>query len=141
MSAPERTSPVGRMSPDGNGTSAGQLAGGISEDLSRLFHQFHQEVEQAKAEVRADGAKRRPGKAALMLAAAAVGAVVTFVLLSLALVFGLGSVMPLGWAALIVAVVIGVVTAGLYDNGRRELRGTDSGPRQPVGNGTIKDDR
>jgi Putative Actinobacterial Holin-X, holin superfamily III len=139
MSAPERTSPAGRISPDGDGKSAGQLAGLISEDLSRLFHQFHEEVEQAKTEVPADGAKRRPGKAAAMLAAAAVGAVVTFVLLSFALVFGLGAVMPLGWAALIVAVIIGVVTAGLYDNGRKALRPTDARFGQPVG--TIKDDR
>lgn len=139
MSAPERTSPAGRISPDGDGKSAGQLAGEISEDLSRLFHRFHEEVEQAKAEVRADGEKRRPGKAALLLAGAAAGGLLTLVLLSFALVFGLGAVMPLGWAALIVAVIVGVVTAGLYDNGRKELRPTDARFGQPVG--TIKDDR
>lgn len=131
MSASERKGPAGLR--------PGDLAGEITEDLSRLFHEFHQEVEQAKADVRGEDGRRKPGKAAVMLVASAAGAMLTLVLLSFALVFGLGSVMPLGWAALIVGVICGVITAALYDNGRKELRSAETDPRQPVGN--IKDDR
>jgi len=114
-------------------TSIGQLIGDISDDLSKLFRQ---EVELAKAEVRQEASKA--GKAAAMLGGAGFAGYMTVVLLSFAIVFGLGNVMDLGWAALIVAVVWGITGAVLYANGRKKLRAVDPMPRQTVE--TLKED-
>jgi len=114
-------------------TSIGQLIGDISEDLSRLFRQ---EVELAKSEVRIEAAKA--GRAAGMLGAAGAAAYMTVVLLSFALVFGLGNVMDLGWAALIVAVIWAVVGAVLYTNGKKKLGTVSPVPRRTVE--TLKED-
>jgi len=114
-------------------TSIGQLIGDISEDLSRLFRQ---EVELAKSEVRIEAAKA--GRAAGMLGAAGAAAYMTVVLLSFAVVFGLGNVMDLGWAALIVAVVWAIVGAVLYANGKKQLSTVSPVPRRTVD--TLKED-
>ena len=45
--------------------------------------------------------------------------------LSLALMWALGSAMPLGWAALIVAVVWGIIAAILFVTGRKQLKTID----------------
>src|SRR5438034_11577352 len=84
--------------------SIGELIGSISDDLSRLFRQ---EVELAKVEVRHEAVKA--GKAAGMFGGAGVAAIMTMLLISLAVMFGLGSVMNLGWAALIVAIVWAII--------------------------------
>ncbi|HEU4350217.1 MAG TPA: phage holin family protein [Actinoplanes sp.] len=114
-------------------TSVGELIGNISNDLSQLFRQ---EVELAKAEVKQEATKA--GKAAGMLGAAAFAGYLAIVLLSFALVFALGNVMDLGWAALIVAVLWGVVGAVMYANGRKKLKTVDPMPRRTVD--TIKED-
>jgi uncharacterized membrane protein YqjE len=114
-------------------TSIGELIGNISNDLSQLFRQ---EVELAKVELKQEAAKA--GKAAGMLGAAGFAGYLTVVLLSFALVFALGNVMDLGWAALIVAVIWGIVGAVLYANGRKKLKTVDPMPRQTVD--TIKED-
>jgi hypothetical protein len=114
-------------------TSVGELIGNISNDLSQLFRQ---EVELAKAEVKQEAAKA--GKAAGMLGGAAFAGYLAVVLLSFALVFALGNVMDLGWAALIVAVIWGVVGAVLYANGRKKLKTVDPVPHRTVD--TIKED-
>ena len=114
-------------------TSVGELIGNISNDLSQLFRQ---EVELAKAEVKQEATKA--GKAAGMLGAAAFAGYLAIVLLSFALVFALGNVMDLGWAALIVAVIWGVVGAVMYANGRKKLKTVDPMPRRTVD--TIKED-
>jgi hypothetical protein len=111
----------------------GELIGDITGDLSRLFRQ---EVELAKAEVR-DEAKKA-GKAGGMLGGAALAAYLVIVLLSFALVFGLGEVMPLGWAAVIVAVIWAAVGAVLYSAGRKQLKTVDPMPRQTAE--TLKED-
>lgn len=113
--------------------SIGQLIGDISDDLSRLFRQ---EVELAKAELKQEAAKA--GKAAGMLGGAGFAGYLAVVLLSFALVFGLGNVMDLGWAALIVAVIWGVIGAVLYANGRKKLKTVDPVPHRTVD--TIKED-
>ncbi len=59
-------------------------------------------------------------------------------LLSFALVFGLGNVMDHGWAALIVAVIWGIVGAVLYANGRKKLKTVDPVPHRTVD--TLKED-
>jgi len=113
-------------------TSIGQLISNITDDLSRLFRQ---EVELAKVELRQEASKA--GKAAGMLGGAGFAGYMTVLLLSLALVFALGNVMDLGWAALIVAVLWGIAAAILYVNGRKKLS-TVSPPQQTIN--TLKDD-
>jgi hypothetical protein len=129
MSAP---GPVGSRQPVED-ASIGQLISDISDDLSRLFRQ---EVELAKVEVRQEAAKA--GKAAGMLGGATFGGYLAVLLLSFAAVYGLGNVMDLGWAALIVAVVWAVVGGVLFVTGRKKLRTVSAVPRQTVD--TLKED-
>jgi Putative Actinobacterial Holin-X, holin superfamily III len=114
-------------------TSVGELIGNISNDLSQLFRQ---EVELAKAEIRQEATKA--GKAAGMLGGAGFAGYLAVLFLSLALAWGLGNVMDYGWAALIVAVIWGIVAAVLYATGRRRLSTVDPMPRRTVD--TIKED-
>ncbi|MFF5292022.1 phage holin family protein [Paractinoplanes globisporus] len=113
--------------------SIGELIGNISDDLSQLFRQ---EVELAKAELKEEATKA--GKAAGMLGGAGFAGYLAVVLLSFAAVFGLANVMDAGWAALIVAVVWGVIGAALYATGRNRLKTVDPMPRRTVD--TIKED-
>lgn len=114
-------------------TSIGQLISDISDDLSTLFRQ---EVELAKAELRQEAVKA--GKAAGMLGGAGFAGYMVALLLTLAVMFGLGNVMDLGWAALIVAVVWAAVGAVLYAKGRHKMRTVSPMPRQTVE--TIRED-
>ncbi|MCA2211983.1 phage holin family protein [Jidongwangia harbinensis] len=114
-------------------TSVGELIGNISNDLSQLFRQ---EVELAKVELKDEAAKA--GKAAGMLGGAGFAGHLTVVLLSFALVFALGNVMDLGWAALIVAVIWGAIAAVLFVNGRKKLKTVDPTPHRTVD--TLKED-
>jgi uncharacterized membrane protein YqjE len=113
--------------------SIGELIGNISSDLSELFRK---EVELAKVELKQEASKA--GKAAGMLGGAGFAGYLAIVLLSFAAVFGLANVMDAGWAALIVAVVWGVVGAVLYLNGRNRLKTVDPMPRRTVD--TLKED-
>jgi len=113
--------------------SVGELIGNISDDLSRLFRQ---EVELAKVEIKQEAAKA--GKAAGMLGGAGFAGYLAVVLLSFALVFGLANVMDAGWAALIVAVIWGIIGAVLYASGRKRLKTVDPMPHRTVE--TIKED-
>jgi hypothetical protein len=113
--------------------SIGQLIGDISDDLSRLLRQ---ELELAKAEMRAEATKA--GKAAGMLGGAGFAVYLAVVLLSFAVVFALANVMDAGWAALIVAVVWGIVGAVLYRTGRSKMREVSPIPQQTVE--TLKED-
>jgi len=114
-------------------TSIGDLIGNISNDLSQLFRQ---EVELAKAELKQEAAKA--GAAAGMLGGAGFAGYLAVVLLSFAAVFGLANVIDAGWAALIVAVVWGIIGAVLYRTGRSKLKTVDPMPRRTVD--TIKED-
>jgi hypothetical protein len=114
-------------------TSIGQLISDISEDLSQLFRQ---EVELAKVELRQEAVKA--GKAAGMLGGAGFAGYMVALLLTLAVMFGLGNVMDLGWAALIVAVVWAAAGAVLYAQGRRKMSTVSPMPRQTVE--TLKED-
>ena len=87
-------------------TSLGDLLGDVTRDLSTLMRQ---ELELAKAELRADANKAtgevkaqgaKAGKGAGMLAGAGYGGHMLALFLSLALMWALGSAMPLGWAVL-----------------------------------------
>ncbi|GAB2565970.1 hypothetical protein Aab01nite_46850 [Paractinoplanes abujensis] len=114
-------------------TSVGEMIGNISNDLSQLFRQ---EVELAKAELKQEASKA--GKAGGMLGGAAFAAYLAVVLLSFALVFALDAVMPAGWAALIVAVLWGVIGGVLYVVGKNKLKTVDPMPRRTVD--TLKED-
>jgi hypothetical protein len=116
-----------------NDQSIGSLIGEVTEDISKLFRQ---EVALAKAELKEEATKA--GKAGGMLAGAGFAGYMVAVLLSLALVFALDAVMPLGWAAVIVAVLWAVVGGVLYTMGRKRMKDVDPVPRQTVE--TLKED-
>ena len=97
--------------------SLGDLLGDVTRDLSTLMRQ---EVELAKAELKQSTS--RAGKGAGMLAGAGVGGHFVLLFLSLALMWALGAIMPLGWSALIVAVIWAIIAAVLASIGRKELK-------------------
>ncbi|MDQ0675541.1 hypothetical protein QFZ36_003102 [Pseudarthrobacter siccitolerans] len=97
--------------------SLGELLGDVTRDLSTLMRQ---EVELAKAELKQSATKA--GKGGGMLAGAGVAGHFVLVFLSLALMFALGALMPLGWAAVIVAVIWAIIAAILASMGRKELK-------------------
>jgi len=97
--------------------SLGELLGDVTRDLSTLMRQ---EVDLAKAELKQT--TTRAGKGAGMLAGAGIGGHFVLLFLSLALMWALGAVMALGWAALIVAVIWAIIAAVLASIGRKELK-------------------
>ncbi|MFF4196762.1 phage holin family protein [Nonomuraea sp. NPDC001831] len=111
----------------------GQLVGEIGEDISKLFRQ---EVELAKIELRQEATKA--GKAAGMLGGAGFAGYMIALLVTLAVMFGLGELMGLGWAALVLAVVWAVIGGVLYVNGRNRLRAINPRPEQTIE--TLKED-
>ncbi|GIH65067.1 MULTISPECIES: phage holin family protein [Microbispora] len=113
--------------------SLGKLVGEIGEDLSTLFRQ---EVELAKAEIRQEAAKA--GKAAGMLGGAGFAGYMVALLVTLAVVFGLGNVMDLAWAALIVAAVWAVIGGVLFARGKERMREVNPTPEQTIE--TLKED-
>jgi hypothetical protein len=117
--------------PDVEGTSVGALLGEVSKDLSTLMRQ---ELELAKAEIKAEANKAgqelkteagKAGKGAGMLGGAGFAGYMVALFLSCALWWGLENVMDAGLAALIVAVLWGIVAAVLYSIGRKELKKVD----------------
>jgi hypothetical protein len=113
--------------------SLGEIISDISAGLSELFRK---EVELAKAEIRVEASKA--GKAAGMFGGAGVAAWLTAIMLSLALAFGLGNVMDLGWASLIVAVLWAIIAAVLFVVARGKAKEVSPMPRQTVD--TLKED-
>ncbi|HEY6596186.1 MAG TPA: phage holin family protein [Asanoa sp.] len=111
----------------------GEIIGEITSDLSRLFRQ---EVDLAKAEVRAEA--KKAGKGTGLLAGAGIAALLVLILLSFALVYALDAVMPQGWAAFIVAVLWAAIGAVLYSMGRKQLKSVDPVPRRTTE--TLKED-
>jgi nitrate/nitrite transporter NarK len=81
---------------------------------------MRQEVELAKAELKQSATKA--GKGGGMLAGAGVAGHFVLLFLSLALMFALGALMPLGWAAVIVAVIWAIIAAVLASIGRKNLK-------------------
>ena len=97
--------------------SLGELLSDVTRDLSTLMRQ---EVELAKAEAKQSAT--RAGKGGGMLAGAGVAGHFVLLFLSLALMWALGAIMPLGWSALIVAVIWAIIAAVLASIGRKELK-------------------
>lgn len=105
--------------------SLGTLLSEITSDLSTLMRQ---EVQLAKAEL-AQSAKTA-GKGAGMLSGAAVAGHFVLLFLSLALWWGLGDLFDsLGWSAVVVALLWGVVAAVLAIKGRSELQDVEGAPK------------
>ena len=119
--------------PDGTGESLGDLIGEITGDLSKLVRD---EIELAKAEIKQEAGKA--GKASGMLAGAGYAGHLVLVLASLTLVFALGNVMNLAWAALIVTALWAVAGAVLYSTGRKRLKEVRLKPEQTLE--TLKED-
>ena len=113
--------------PDVEGTSVGQLFGELAKDLSTLMRQ---EVALAKAEVQAEA--KKAGKGAGLMAAAAVAGFLTLLFLSNALWWALENVMDAGLAALIVAVLWGVIGAVAFVVGRNKFRQVNPKPERTV---------
>src|SRR5690606_10489818 len=107
------------------------LFGEVSKDLSQLVRQ---EIALAKAET-ADSAKKA-GKGAGMFGGAAWAAHFLLLFASLALWWALGAMIgdgddnpALGWAALIVAVIWGIVAAVLAMQGKKQMKRVQGVPQ------------
>ncbi|POH63983.1 MULTISPECIES: phage holin family protein [Cryobacterium] len=105
-------------------TSLGDLLSEVTRDVSTLMRQ---EVELAKAELRQSAT--RAGKGAGLLGGAGYAAHLTVLFLSFAAWWGLGHVIDIAWAAVIVAVVWGIVAAVLYSRGRKEMKTITGAPK------------
>jgi uncharacterized membrane protein YqjE len=119
--------------PDVEGRSVGDLLGEVTGDLSKLMRQ---EVSLAKVEMKEEAT--RAGKASGLLVGAGLIGYLVLVFLSLALMFALDNVMGLGWAAVLTAVILGIVSAVLFVLGRNKFKQVNPKPEQTVE--TLKED-
>lgn len=113
--------------------SLGSLVGNLTGDLSRLVRA---ELALAKAEAKEEVGQA--GRGAGMLAGAGVGGHMVLVFASLALMFALGSFMPIGWGALVVAALWAIVAGVLYSVGRKSLQRATPPMQETVD--TLKED-
>ncbi|MCP1411779.1 hypothetical protein J3D46_001045 [Paenarthrobacter sp. A20] len=102
----------------------GELLGDLTRDVSTLMRQ---EVELAKVELKESATKA--GKGAGMLGGAAYAGHITVLFLSIALWWALGQLVGLGWSAVIVGVIWGIIAAVLATLGRKELNTIKGMPR------------
>ena len=94
--------------------SLGDLLGDVTRDLSTLMRQ---ELELAKAEAKQSATKA--GKGGGMLAGAGVAGHFVLLFLSIALWYALGELMGLGWSAVVVALIWGIIAAVLASTGKK----------------------
>ncbi len=104
--------------------SLGDLISEVTEDLSTLMRQ---ELELAKAELQQSAT--RAGKGAGMLGGAAVAGYFVLLFASVALWWAIGAGTGLGWSAVIVAVIWGIIGAVLAAMGRNSLRSVRGLPK------------
>jgi hypothetical protein len=109
------------------GTSVGQLMGEVAKDLSTLMRQ---ELELAKVEVKAEA--KKAGAGAGMFGAAGFAGYMVLLFLSIALWWALENVMDAGLAALIVAVIWGVIGAVAFVLGRKKFQQVNPKPERTV---------
>ena len=117
----------------GETRSVGQIVGDISQDMTLLIKQ---EMDLAKSEMKQEVAKL--GKGAGMFGGAGVAGHLTLFFLSFALTYLLDNWMPVELAALIVAVLWGIVAAVLAMRGRQEIK--QANPQLPTTQQTLKED-
>ncbi|MGI8681436.1 MAG: phage holin family protein [Mycobacteriales bacterium] len=120
-------------SPDPAAATVGQLVGEAASDLSKLMRL---ELDLAKAEIKEEA--KKAGKGAGLLGAAGFAGYLVVLFASLALMFALGSFLPLGWAALIVAILWAIVGAVAYSRGRAQMKTVSPKPEQTIE--TLKED-
>jgi len=118
---------------DRTDASAGQLASEVAKDVSTLVRQ---EIALAKAELQREA--KTAGVAAGAFGGAGFAGYFVLVFLSLGLMWGLDSWMPLGWAAVVVAAVWGVIAAVLAVVGRSRLKKFNPRPERTIE--TVKED-
>ena len=113
--------------------SVGEIVGDVSRDLSTLVRQ---EMDLAKTELKHELTK--VGKGAGMFGGAGVAGLLTLLFLSLAATYLLDNWMPVELAALLVALLWGIVAAVLAARGRKEVK--DANPQLPTTQQTLKED-
>lgn len=113
--------------------SPGELASAVAKDMSTLVRQ---EVALAKAELQQEA--KTAGAAAGAFGGAGFAGYFVLVFLSLAGMYALDSVMPTGWAALIVAGVWAAIAAVLALVGRSKLKNFNPKPERTIE--TVKED-
>ena len=113
--------------------SLGELVGQATKEMSTLVRK---EVELAKAELSSEVAKA--GKGAGMFGGAGVTALYALTFLSLAAMFGLGAIVPIGWAALIVGVVYAALAGILALTGKKAFESFSPVPERTIR--TLKED-
>ena len=104
--------------------SLGDLLGDVTRDLSTLMRQ---ELELAKAEAKQSAT--RAGKGGGMFAGAGVAGHFVLLFLSIALWYALGELMGLGWSAVVVALIWGIIAAVLASIGKKELNAIKGMPQ------------
>jgi len=119
------TTETGR--PDVEGSSVGQLIGQVTNDLSTLMRQ---ELELAKVELKAEA--KKAGQGAGMFGAAGFAGYMVLMFLSFALWWALANVMDAGLAALIVAILWGVIGAVAFVMGRKKFQQVHPKPERTV---------
>ena len=120
------TTETGR--PDVEGTSVGQLLGEVSKDLSTLMRQ---ELELAKVELKVEA--KKAGQGAGMFGAAGFAGYMVLLFLSFALWWALENVMDAGLAALIVAILWGLIGAVAFVMGKKKFEQVNPKPERTVG--------
>jgi uncharacterized membrane protein len=114
-------------------SSPGQLAAEVAKDMSTLVRQ---EIALAKTELQQEA--KTAGKAVGAFGGAGFAGYFVLVFVSLAGMYGLGAVMPIGWAALIVAGVWAVIAAVLALVGRSRMKAFSPKPERTIE--TVKED-
>jgi uncharacterized membrane protein YqjE len=130
MATNERTMP----DPPVETASAGEL---IRDGLATVRDLWSKELQLARAETREalDALKA----AALCVLLAAIPALVSLVLIALALTYALDDYLPQWAAALVPAVVLALLSIGMLVFGARRLKGPDAAPDQTIQN--LKEDK
>ena len=118
---------------DRSEASPGELASEVAKDLSTLVRQ---EMALAKAELQQEA--KTAGQAAGALGGAGFAGYFMLVFLSLAAMWALDELMPIGWAALIVALAWAVIAAVLAVVGRSRLKKFNPKPERTIE--TVKED-
>jgi hypothetical protein len=113
--------------PDVEGTSVGQLIGEVTKDLSTLMRQ---ELELAKVELKVEA--KKAGQGAGAFGAAGFAGYMVLMFLSFALWWALENVMDAGLAALIVAVLWGIVGAVAFLMGKKKFQQVNPKPERTV---------
>jgi hypothetical protein len=105
-------------------TSLGDLLSEVTSDISLLIRQ---ELELAKAELRQSAT--RAGKGAGLMGGAAYAGLMAVFFLSVALWWAIGLLTGLGWSAVIVAVIWGIIAAVLFAKGRKDMKTVKGAPQ------------